>query len=538
MTISTACSSSAKVFAAAARHDRTAVLIDAALVGGVDSLCLTTLYGFDSLELTSPRPCRPYDAHRDGISIGEGAAFALLERGPRTRADAGAAARLRRIERRLPHVLAASGRLGRAAGDGSRAEPAGLAAGGHRLHQPARHRARPATTPPKARRWPRCSATAAVQFHQGRDRPYAGRRRRRRGGDLRAGAVARLHARQRQHRARSIRRSRSTTCWPPRTGAAARAEQFLWLRRQQLQPGLRSGRDERGAAVGLDRRHRPVSAPGLPDWPAARGRPARRAGLRRAPTVLPAPAAAAPGRAAPRQPRHQARARASGSRPWRRRPARMPPRWPRCSPPPAATATTARTLRALASRRPRRSRRRASTIRCITRRPATGASPRGAMAPSQVVCALRRQLRRRPAGSAGAGRGRGACRSCWSPTTASIPEPLHEQAPDARCRRHRAAARAAAGRAMRWRGSARRLSRDPALRSLADPSLERLRRAIPALRGLAAAASTRARRAGPRPRWITCAPLQPTVEVSRALDPRLDLRAHLRTTDACVCSMR
>jgi 3-oxoacyl-[acyl-carrier-protein] synthase-1 len=79
MTISTACSSSAKVFAAAARQLELGT-IDAAVVGGVDSLCLTTLYGFASLQLTSAQPCRPYDATRDGISIGEGAAFALLER--------------------------------------------------------------------------------------------------------------------------------------------------------------------------------------------------------------------------------------------------------------------------------------------------------------------------------------------------------------------------------------------------------------------------------------------------------------------------
>ncbi len=79
MAISTACSSSAKVFAAAARQLACGT-IDAALVGGVDSLCLTTLYGFASLQLTSATPCRPYDAARNGISIGEGAAFALLER--------------------------------------------------------------------------------------------------------------------------------------------------------------------------------------------------------------------------------------------------------------------------------------------------------------------------------------------------------------------------------------------------------------------------------------------------------------------------
>jgi 3-oxoacyl-[acyl-carrier-protein] synthase I len=83
-TISTACSSSAKVFAAAARQIELGT-IDAALVGGVDSLCLTTLYGFASLELTSRDPCRPCDAGRDGSSIGEGAAYALLERAEPTR---------------------------------------------------------------------------------------------------------------------------------------------------------------------------------------------------------------------------------------------------------------------------------------------------------------------------------------------------------------------------------------------------------------------------------------------------------------------
>ena len=77
--VSTACSSSAKVFASAARLIATG-LVDAALVGGVDSLCLTTLYGFNSLELLAREICRPWDADRHGLSLGEGAAFALLER--------------------------------------------------------------------------------------------------------------------------------------------------------------------------------------------------------------------------------------------------------------------------------------------------------------------------------------------------------------------------------------------------------------------------------------------------------------------------
>ena len=79
VTVSSACSSSAKVFGNAARMIA-AGLCDATVVGGVDTLCLTTLYGFNSLELLSREPCRPFDARRDGISIGEGAGFALLER--------------------------------------------------------------------------------------------------------------------------------------------------------------------------------------------------------------------------------------------------------------------------------------------------------------------------------------------------------------------------------------------------------------------------------------------------------------------------
>jgi 3-oxoacyl-[acyl-carrier-protein] synthase-1 len=79
LTVSTACSSSAKVFASAERLLR-AGLADAALVGGVDTLCGSVLYGFHSLGLVSARPCRPFDAGRDGLSLGEAAGFAILER--------------------------------------------------------------------------------------------------------------------------------------------------------------------------------------------------------------------------------------------------------------------------------------------------------------------------------------------------------------------------------------------------------------------------------------------------------------------------
>jgi 3-oxoacyl-[acyl-carrier-protein] synthase-1 len=76
--VSSACSSSAKAFAAAARA-LAAGLCDAAVVGGVETLCFTTLHGFASLELLSTQPCRPCDEGRDGISLGEAAAYALLE---------------------------------------------------------------------------------------------------------------------------------------------------------------------------------------------------------------------------------------------------------------------------------------------------------------------------------------------------------------------------------------------------------------------------------------------------------------------------
>ena len=79
LTVATACSSSAKVFGNAERMIRLG-LIDAAVVGGTDTLCDSVLFGFNSLELVSVEPCRPFDENRSGISIGEAAGFALLER--------------------------------------------------------------------------------------------------------------------------------------------------------------------------------------------------------------------------------------------------------------------------------------------------------------------------------------------------------------------------------------------------------------------------------------------------------------------------
>jgi 3-oxoacyl-[acyl-carrier-protein] synthase-1 len=78
--VSTACSSSGKAFASAARLLR-AGLADAVLVGGVDALCEMTVRGFRSLGVLAEDACRPFSSARSGINIGEGAAFFLLERG-------------------------------------------------------------------------------------------------------------------------------------------------------------------------------------------------------------------------------------------------------------------------------------------------------------------------------------------------------------------------------------------------------------------------------------------------------------------------
>jgi 3-oxoacyl-[acyl-carrier-protein] synthase-1 len=76
--VSTACAATSKVFATAARMIA-AGLCDAAIVGGADTLCATTLFGFHALGLMADEPCRPFDANRRGISIGEAAGFVLLE---------------------------------------------------------------------------------------------------------------------------------------------------------------------------------------------------------------------------------------------------------------------------------------------------------------------------------------------------------------------------------------------------------------------------------------------------------------------------
>lgn len=79
ITVATACSSSAKVFAQAARLIASGQA-DAAVVGGVDTLCGSVLYGFNSLGLVAEQPCRPFDRDRNGLSLGEAGGFAILRK--------------------------------------------------------------------------------------------------------------------------------------------------------------------------------------------------------------------------------------------------------------------------------------------------------------------------------------------------------------------------------------------------------------------------------------------------------------------------
>ncbi|MGL6289728.1 MAG: beta-ketoacyl-ACP synthase [Silanimonas sp.] len=79
MVISTACSSSAKALATAARLLRSG-RADVVIAGGADSLCSFTLAGFTALEAVSPERCNPFSTHRRGINIGEGAALFIVSR--------------------------------------------------------------------------------------------------------------------------------------------------------------------------------------------------------------------------------------------------------------------------------------------------------------------------------------------------------------------------------------------------------------------------------------------------------------------------
>jgi 3-oxoacyl-(acyl-carrier-protein) synthase len=78
-TINTACSSSANAIQYGGRLVRSG-LARKAIVGGVDSLAKYTINGFNALQILAPAACKPFDEFRQGLNLGEGAAFLVLER--------------------------------------------------------------------------------------------------------------------------------------------------------------------------------------------------------------------------------------------------------------------------------------------------------------------------------------------------------------------------------------------------------------------------------------------------------------------------
>ncbi|MDR1783681.1 MAG: beta-ketoacyl-[acyl-carrier-protein] synthase family protein [Dysgonamonadaceae bacterium] len=78
-TLSTACSSGANAIITAARLIKNGFL-DCAIAGGTDALCKFTLNGFSSLKIVDDKICRPFDASREGLNLGEGAGYLVLER--------------------------------------------------------------------------------------------------------------------------------------------------------------------------------------------------------------------------------------------------------------------------------------------------------------------------------------------------------------------------------------------------------------------------------------------------------------------------
>jgi 3-oxoacyl-[acyl-carrier-protein] synthase II len=78
ITISNACASGANAIGHAWELVRTG-RAQRVLTGGYDALCHLTFAGFDTLQVLSPSPCRPFDAERGGLTLGEGAAVLALE---------------------------------------------------------------------------------------------------------------------------------------------------------------------------------------------------------------------------------------------------------------------------------------------------------------------------------------------------------------------------------------------------------------------------------------------------------------------------
>ena len=377
VTVSTACSSSAKVFAAAERLIRLG-LADAAVVGGVDTLCGSVLFGFNSLRAGVARAVPAVRRRRATASASARPPASRCSSAPPRRGGDGLAllgygesSDAHHMSTPHPEGLGAERAL-----DDALAR-AGLDAERHRLHQPARHR-QPKNDEVEARWWRGASRRAPTPA-----RPRASPATRSAPPASSRPSISLLAL---EHgfmpgtvNTRTLDR-RLRPADPARAGArrgALRAEQFLRLRRQQLRRWC-FGKRSRGMT--RPRRHPTLYieglafwAPTLPGWDdRARGVPRRRRAGRPA-GQRPVAASAGAGRA-PARARHAWRWRSK----WRPR---------RCAPR-AATRRPALRVR-LDARRSRAStttcahagdradgarRRPSSTTRCTTPPPATGPS--------------------------------------------------------------------------------------------------------------------------------------------------------------------
>ncbi len=128
MTVSSACASATLAIGEALDAVRSGD-VAIAIAGGADSLCRVTFGGFNALRSVDPRPCRPFRADREGLSLGEGGAALVLEplesalaRGARPLAElcgAGASADVHHMTAPDPQGRGAALALARALEDGA-----------------------------------------------------------------------------------------------------------------------------------------------------------------------------------------------------------------------------------------------------------------------------------------------------------------------------------------------------------------------------------------------------------------------------------
>ena len=244
VVISSACSSSAKVFASAQR----AIAAGARRCRGGRRRRLAVPHDALRLSLAAARragPCRPFDAARDGISIGEAAAFALLERPPRPVSTRTPCCCSAPASRATPTTCPRPTPRGAA-----RARPCGARSAAARLHgrrtsttSTSTAPARRATTPPRRAPSPPCSGTrypgSSTKGATGHTLGAA--------GALEA-VICALALREGfmpggvNTHTRGPARSRSPTCSRTARRACVASEQLLRLRRLELQPGARARR--------------------------------------------------------------------------------------------------------------------------------------------------------------------------------------------------------------------------------------------------------------------------------------------------------